>query len=214
MPLTFLDLQDEVLHDEFDSGKYRTLVKRWLNEAAAKVANALRLPTTDVKGTPIALVAGTQTYTLTSSMNRIDSIVLNGRNLIELDINELDEFDTAARGTPTHWAIYGNELTFWPTPSAAVSPTVRYQNDQSQMSGDTDTLTVPDEYADVLVNYAKAKAFAAEDDPEMAQFFRTWFETELTRMRQQVQERSRNRTRQVQGMMPSRTTALPRFERP
>ena len=43
MPVTFADLQTEVFSDEFDPTKYRTFVKRWLNEAAQKVSREVQI---------------------------------------------------------------------------------------------------------------------------------------------------------------------------
>jgi hypothetical protein len=209
--LTFLDLQDEVLHDEFDPGKYRTLVKRWLNIALGKVARALDLPAVQTTGTPLALSAGTAAYAFPEMIEVIHSIVIDGRVLIQADIDDLDEYDDDSRGTPTHYALFGNEITFWPAPDAAVSPTFRYTGRATALSADGDLLPIDDDNADVLVNFAKSKAFAAEDDPEMASYFLTLHREGLREMRAQS-ERTRGNVRQIQGMMLGHSG--PRFQRP
>lgn len=212
MALTFLDLQDEVLHDEFDDGKYRTLVKRWLNIALGKVARALGLPAVQTTGTPLALVAGTATYPLDDMIEVIHSIRVNGRNLIQVDITELDEYEDDSRGTPTHFALFGSDITFWPAPDAAISPQIRYTGRATALSADTDLLPIDDDDSDVLVNFAKSKAFAAEDDAEMATYFLQLHRDGLREMRAQS-ERTRHDVRQVQGMMPGGSSS-PRFQRP
>jgi hypothetical protein len=211
MTLTFLDLQDEVLHDEFDPGKYRTLVKRWLNIALGKVARAIDIEETEQTDTSIVFVPGTSIYPIPAGIEIIDFISVEGRNLIELDINEMDESDDEARGAPTHFAVYGSDIVFWPAPDAALSPRVRFTGRVATLSADTDLLPIDDEYSDVLVNYAKSKAFASEDDGEMSTFFLQQFRDGLREMRGQS-ERTRNDVRQIQGMMPR--GSAPRFQRP
>jgi hypothetical protein len=209
---TFKQLQDEVLHDEFDDAKYRTLVKRWLNEAADKVNEKMRLPGSEGHSQLIDLTAGEDEYALGVEVLKIDSLRYGARNLIEADINELDEFPAESRGMPTHFSLYGSTITVWPTPDSTYELDARYTTAITPMVNDSDPPAVPGQYADVLINYAKAKAFAAEDDPEMSAFFMGQHKEELREMRIALQERTRNRPRQIQGMMVARTN--PRFERP
>ncbi len=208
MPLTFLDLIDEVLHDEFAPSKYRTLVRRWLNEGAQKVSRAVRLPVSD-QTTTISVVAGTNAYPLSASVERVYSVRrANGSFLVEVDIEDATSSGT---GSLAHFAIWDGEIYLWPMPRSAETLTVRFRGDITQMSADTDPVNVPEDFADLLVNYAKSKAFAAEDDPEMATYFRNLYETELRNARAALQERS-DRPNQVQGMMTS--SSAPRFHRP
>jgi hypothetical protein len=209
VPLTLGDLVTEVLFDEFDRTKYGTLVARWLNEGAQKVSRAVRLPVSD-QTTTIAVTAGTTAYVLAGTIERVYSVQRSdGRYLREVDI---EDAMTNGTGSPLNFAIYGGEIHLWPSPRSAETLTVRFRGDITQMSQDTDPVNVPEDYADLLVNYARSKAFTYEDDIEMSNHHRALFEAELQRAREAIQARTEGGARQVQGMMTG--SSAPRFHRP
>lgn len=212
MARLFADLVTEVLFDEFDRTKYQALVGTWLGEAAQKVSRAVKLPSSD-NTTTISVVAGTQNYPLAESVEKLYWVSnSDGTYLIESDIDEVTS--SSERGKPAYFAIWDDELYFWPIPSAADTLTVRYRGGLPDVTDDSTLAAFPDDYYDLLVNYARSKAFAAEDDLEMANYYRGLFESELNRARAALQERSENRPRQIQGMMPDPGSHLPRFRRP
>ena len=212
MPRTFLQLKTEILADEFDGSKYGDFVEQWINEAVQTIGREVRLPQAFTSVT-FTQAAGTATYTLPAGLETLESVVIGGKELGEVDQIVVDTA-YATSGVPSIFALYGNTLTFWPTPALATSVTIRYQGTLSDVSSTADgaTLDFPDDFFPLIINYARAKAFAMEDDFEAAQIHRTWWAEGLARMRSQVQTRTRGRVRQIQGQMPTATS--PRFIRP
>ena len=60
---TFLELQNEALHDDFSQTKYRALCKRYLNEAQRRIFRRARVP----EGEPTSGSPGTVTITCVDS---------------------------------------------------------------------------------------------------------------------------------------------------
>lgn len=211
MARSFSQLQAEVFHDEFDATKYAPLVQRWLNEAAQKFAREVQLPS-QLVSTTITLPAGTSTYTVPDDWEVIENI-WNGTNpLDEIDPDDA-QMDTS-NGNINSFAIYGRTLTFRPAPVKSTTLTVRYQLTVSDMVNDQDPVSIPEDYADVLVSYARSKAFAMEDDFEGSAFYRQLWEDGLSRARSRLQLRTRNRVRQISGMLGDGYTGPPRFFKP
>lgn len=219
MPRTFTDLQNEVFFDEFDPNKtvnglsYRTLVTNWINEAAQHISREVQLPQLELtQSTPVS--AGVSTVALPGDIQVLTAVIGDSGRLHQVDISEIDDAEDST-GTPTQFAIYGSNLELYPTPSSSTTLTIRYEaslTDLTLTSG-TSTLAFPDDFLDLLVHYARMRAFAMEDDFEASTFHQRWWEAGLARMRNQIQLRSRGHVRQIKGMMHDQHLR-PRFQRP
>jgi hypothetical protein len=212
MARDFLSLQDEALADDFDSSKYRARVKKWLNEARGRVRR--RIEMADAESTQdIALVAGQREYTLPSDQVRLASAFLLSpyTALPEVDSDELDP-GTTASGQASRFALRGSTLIVDPPPSSSGTLRVRYWSDGSEMTADTDSHGIPEDYEDLLITFARSRLFRAEDDIEMATFYMNEFHQELALARGDLQRRSENRARQTPGTWAR--PATPRFVRP
>ncbi|MDQ3317456.1 MAG: hypothetical protein M3522_09030 [Actinomycetota bacterium] len=196
----FLDLQGQVLHDEFDSTKYRASVKRWLNEALGRVARQIDLPQTETS-TTLSTVAGAQALALPATLVRVTSVLDADRRdyLTEVQPADVDE-SSSTPNRPSGYAIFGANLLLTPTPDAVYTLTLRYWTGATLMVNDADVPGLPFDYRDLLVSYAKSRAFAAEDDFEASQFWRAEYERDLVRARADLQHRSDRPVRQIQGM--------------
>lgn len=219
MPRTLADIQNEVFFDEFDPNKmvnglsYRSLVSTWINEAAQHISREVQLPQLEVKqSTPVT--AGTAEVPLPSDLQVLTAVIGTNTKLREVGIEEIDD-SPASTGVPQQFAIYGTSLVLYPTPSASTTLTIRYEAGLSDFSAiDSSTvLPFPEDFLDMLVHYARMRAFAMEDDFEASTFHQRWWDAGLARMRSQVQTRSRGRTRQIRGNMADYYTR-PRFRFP
>lgn len=214
MARTYADLVAEVLTDEFGVQKYSALVKTWIGEGAQEVSREVRLPQLETT-VPFVLSAGLQTYPIPSHVMVITALVDQDRNrrLDEVDISEIDESPDAV-GIPTAFAVYGETVSVYPTPASTISMLLRYETGLADLTttADSDPLDFPDDYLDLLVDYARAKAFSMEDDFEGSTFHMNRYQARLARMRAQMQLRSRGRNRQIQGNMREPNTV--RFQRP
>lgn len=218
MARTYLELQAEALHDDFDPIKYRTYVKRWINDALRKIARRSNIP--ELQGlTQLTLVAGTAAYGLPADSLRVvsvfDATVGEDRGPLEettqVDIDALP----VASGTPFAFAVHAGKIVLYPTPDRSTYQLfVRYLRNAAELVNDTDTVvaSMPDDYVDLLVTYARSRLYRAEDDQATAAALKAEFEDELGRMRADVQHPSRRRKRT--GGMFTGSGAVPAFRRP
>ena len=206
---TYLELQDEVLAHGFDAGVYRARVKRWLNDADRRLARRLEIANRQAASTIVTAV-GIASYPLPVnfvSLAREDRygalrVVEAGpdRQLTEISTRDFDSLDESRNGTPTHFALEGDQVLVWPTPATVETMEMRHWASAAGMSGDSDTPGTPDEYAELLVSFALSRAYKSEDDPEMSAFHWSEWERDTQRMGVDLQERSSG-PRQVEGML-------------
>jgi hypothetical protein len=204
----FSELQTEVLSHGFNTSTYGTLVLRWLNMANRKIARRLGVLTLQ-KETTIALVAGTADYALASDAVR-PTAIWNETAEDELEAVELDQydrFDDTQRGTPTHYAMAPPataggvwRIRLWPIPDGGLATlAVRYESDPAD-GALGDFPWVPAAYEDALVAYALCRAYAMEDDPQMATYWRTEFERGMAEIGTDRHLTRNDRPKQVRGM--------------
>lgn len=209
---TFLELQNQVLHDDFNPTKYRDLVKGWLNEALHRIYRTTNLADADNEQS-ITLTAGTATYALPSRSVRIESLrTAEGAALSEVPIHDIDMRGTAT-GEPSLYALVGDGIHLHPTPQTSGGVLwLRYRYNAADMVDDEDVPALDPDYRHLLVEYARSRAFRLEDDPQMAAYWFGEWQRDLQELRADLQRRSTGRIRQIPGMWgrPSRPT----FQRP
>ena len=214
MPRTYVDLQNEVLADEFGDTKYRTLVKAWINEGAQKLSREVQLPQLE-SSTTFTLSAGVQIYPMASTVQVITSLVdtVTNSRLMQVGIEDIDDSGTST-GVPQAFAIYASAIHFAPIPSSTRTYRLRHEAGLPDLTAVADSaeLDFPSDFSDLLVHYARMRAFATEDDFEGAAYHEGQWEKGVARMRHQTQLRSRGRANQIQGNMT--TSRRPRFTRP
>lgn len=208
---TFLELQDEALHDDFSATKYRALVKRWINQALHRIARRMKMRDLEAAQS-IATVAGTSFYALNSDAVRVRSLHFVGdpESLTQVDLRDVDD-SPAATGRPTDYAFNGSGITLYPSPDGAYTLELRYWRNALSLSNDGDVVDIPADYEDLLVTFARAKLFRAEDDGDMYAFYMSQFESELQQMRADVQNRG-GQVKRTPNMWQGIPT--PRFVRP
>lgn len=209
--LTFLELQDAALHDDFAPAKYREFAKRYLNEALHRIYRTTRIGDAD-ETEAIALTAGTSTYELPARSIRVDSLrdPATSQILTPVSIDDLDAYP-ASSGTPTMYALVGSDLQVYPTPTATGSLELRYRLNPSDMVEDDDEPILHPDYRHLLVSYARSKLFLFEDDPQMASVWGAQWTVDLAELRADLQKRGR-RIRQVGSA--AGPPVRPRFVRP
>lgn len=207
MPLTFKELQDEVLNHGFDE-TYRPRVKNWLNEALHKVARSVIVPdfekastlTTTAQSPLVQLPAD---FIRVHSINNLDTLKrLDPSTAVLIDaypvrygdplLFALDEgFDGASGSTVA--------IRLYPTPDKVYNLRVRYVSRPVDLSANDDVPTLPGDHQDLLITYALGRAFRAEDDFEAATFYATQFAGDLQRAATDMQYRDMT-TKQVPGV--------------
>jgi hypothetical protein len=211
---TFLEVQNAALGSDFDASRYREDVKRWINEALGKIAHRVTL-IQPLQGTAtITTATGVSTYELPADDIRVHSLgdSETATALDDVGVDAIDQSDTS-QGRPAAFALYGGELLLYPTPDGVYSLELRFEREAWLLQDDGDTLPLPDAYADLPVNYARARLFEREDDFEAAQAWQARFESELLELRSDLGRQDRTRRRQIGGMWQVPAVA-PRFQRP
>jgi hypothetical protein len=200
---TLADLRTEALGNDFNSAVYSTRTTQYINEALRRVDRQVRLPVREGTQTFVTS-AGTNTLTLPLFRARVISL----RNtddrdpLLNVDIGEIDQAADAT-GKPTAYAFYGGQVTLYPTPDAAYNLELRYRATGAEFTDDTQTTGMvgfPNDYAGLLVTYARWRLYVAEDDPAMAQVWEQDFRTQLGELKADIQRQSSDMPRQVPSM--------------
>jgi hypothetical protein len=212
---TYLDLQNEALGNDFDPATYRARAKQWLSEAVHRVARRARVRTWRASYA-FPIVAGSASYLLPSDFVRLQTIrnTADAADLVEVDVDDIDNMP-ASSGQPTMFAQDGLNVVFYPTPDRVYPVTGRYERSGTfgQDTDTTDTVGFPDDYADLLVTYARSRLFRAEDDFEAAGVYMGEFEAQVLAMKGDLQLLTRGRPKQVPSMF-ERRPGPPRFSRP
>jgi hypothetical protein len=200
---TFADLKAETLGNDFDSTTYSTRAGQYLNEALRRVARRARLPTLEAVQA-YSTVASTATLALPTDEVSVISLRDTALRdpLTSLDINDIDDASLAS-GRPYAYALFGGGITLYPTPDGVYSLELRYRKLTGQFSGDGDTTTTvsfPDDYADVLVAYARWKLYRAEDDPNMKSMWEAEYRQQLAEMMADLQAVGEDRVKRTPSM--------------
>jgi len=176
---TFLELQQDVASrtnesSSTDMANYR----RWINAGERNITRRFLWPFLKSE-TTVSTVASTDTYDLTAGIFRIYS-VRDTTNLRPIAYQREMQFDRAygngtASGVPYIYMLPGQakalstsqpqqKIQFYPIPSAVYSIKVRYFAEVTAMSNDSDIPTIPDEFHELLVDYACRIHFGRKND--------------------------------------------------
>lgn len=209
---TFKELQDEVLAHGFDDTRYRTRIKAWLNEAQQRIVRRARLYTRELQET-FTTTAGTASYDLEPGLIRVRSVRLTDDHA-QLEPATLEWVDQqpASTGKPSRYALSGESLVLYPTPSSGYPVEIRYWARPDKLVNDDDVLQIPNDYGDLLISWALWKAYKSEDDQPAAADHRSDFDRGLLELMADTSLRQVDGTRQIPGMWGR--ASRPKFQRP
>lgn len=157
------------LSPDFDATVYQTQAGIWLNDALKKLARSGRIPLEDTTATVTATVA-TPTTALPATFVRIlDLFDPTTGDALEETTQEWIDDQGPVNGIPTAYALFGNNVVWYPTPSGTRNFTMHFIAAPADIAGATGiTGVIPDEYGDALTSFIRWHLFRAEDDFEMA----------------------------------------------
>lgn len=198
----FLGMQNEVLNYGFNDGPQvnRERVKAWLNEAQFQIAREVEAPEFQSTQT-IVTEAGIFKYPLPELFLRTQDVyfpeLLSRLRMVDLQqFDQLGNFEAA----PNAYTLYGKELWLFPTPNeSGLELEHRFIHNPPWMTEDDDVPELNQNYWHLLIRYAVAEAFLAEDDFEAAAQHRQVFERKLDAFASDVQERFVDRPRVIEG---------------
>lgn len=204
MPLeTFLDIVNEVLNFGFNDGPQvnRARVGMWVNDGQRKLAREVEAPEFQETET-ITPAIGVYKYALPAGFLRVQDIVYE---LLDMRLRPVDQqqFDVTApaqvTAPPQIYTLYQNQLWLYPAPSSSDPLLMRYIKLPPTLVNDTDVPLLNNSYLHLLVDYAVARAYEAEDDVEMAQYWTGKYEKDRDDYASDVQVRIVDRPRLVNG---------------
>jgi hypothetical protein len=143
MSMTYLQIQDFALGDDFDATTRRDDAKRFINQGLGRLHRAYRLPNQDARAI-VSTVAGTNVYSLPDDFVSLhdDEAILYETDVLEpYDISDFDQ-------------LAADELT------------MRYRAVQT-LTADADVPTVSGDRHPDLGWFARAKLYLLADDPDM-----------------------------------------------
>lgn len=211
MALTFADVYNDALSDDFTGTTATTRAKQAVNDALRDIARQTRLPALEASSA-LSIVAGTASYALPTDFVRVIEMYdpTFHEPLTETSQEALDSY-AAGSGRPLWFALYGGSIVLSPTPTAGQTVSLRYQKVGATLTSDASTLPIPDEYAHMLVEYARSRLYRFDDDAEMSVFWAAEYARSLARLRGDMQLLTRS-VRRVPG--PYRGLRVPRFVEP
>lgn len=200
---SFLDIVNEVLNYGFNDGPQvnRGRVKMWVNDGQRKIAREVEAPEFQETQT-VTMVPGTYRYDLPADFLRVQDVVYE---LLSTRLRPVDQqqFDLTApariTAAPEIYTLYQQQLWVYPAPNTSDPLLMRYIKRPPTLEADTDVPVLNGDYLHLLVDYALMKAYAAEDDLEMAQAWTGTYEKDRDDYASDVQDRIVDRPRQVSG---------------
>lgn len=151
-------------------------VIRWCNDAQKEIA--LQQELLQAIAT-VPSVVNQQEYTLPTDLLKLrgvryDKVRLSGVTMDDID-NLTDDrtFDT---GPPTYYWTFAETLSLWPTPDAIKSIYIYYSKVPTTLTVVGDTLTIPDQYENRVVEYCIAQAAELDNDLEHYQLKMSQFQ--------------------------------------
>ncbi len=204
MPLeSFLDIVSEVLQYGFNDGPQvnRNRIKMWVNDAQRELARQVEAPEFQETVT-INMVPGTYKYALPADFLRVQDVVYE---LLSTRLRPVDQqqFDLTApalvSAPPQIYTLYQGQLWLYPGPNSTDPLLMRYIKLPPALVNDGDIPVLNNNYLHLLVAFAVARAYEAEDDIEAAQYWTGKYEKDRDAYASDVQDRIVDRPRQISG---------------
>jgi hypothetical protein len=198
----FLGLQNEVLNYGFNDGPQvnRERIKAWLNEAQFQIAREVEAPEFQSTQT-LTTEAGAFKYALPEDFLRTQDVYVP-ELFTRLQMTDVQQFDNLGNfeATPNAYTLYGKEIWLFPTPNeSGLELEHRYIHNPPWLIAEEDVPELNSNYWHLLVRYATAEAFLAEDDFEASAQHRQIYERKLDAYATDVQERFVDRPKVIEG---------------
>lgn len=145
---------------------------RWINDAMREIAQQNDLLETLATTT---LVTNQAEYTFPTDMLTLRAIRVGNQKLSSLSLQQADEYITNyenpagySTGTPTHFWVWANKFTLYPTPDAS-SPTdlkTYYTRIPVEVNVDADVPEIGTKYHNRILEYVLQQAYEMDEDWE------------------------------------------------
>lgn len=166
-------------------------VMRWINDGMVEIIkhNEGALQKTDL----IDLVAGQSQYSLPTDFLILRSLRFKYTDMLSFSIiryKSMQEFDESIDGwdgtgygtaRPQFFTMYEDAVTLFPTPDTSVTDGLKilYNQKPTDVTGLSDTLSLPLIYHNTVVKYCLHQASLLDEDHEPALMYKTDFNTDV-----------------------------------
>lgn len=115
-------------------------------------------------------VSGTASTALPADFAKVRSVRDTNRDveMTSIGLRQIDQ-SLASTGAPEYYALDGANVHLWPTPDGAYPMEIRYWKIPATLVADSDVPTLPADYHNMLIYWANAECYRAEDDHTTAQ---------------------------------------------
>jgi hypothetical protein len=165
-----IDIRNEVYACGFDPGLYtQTRVNQFINNGYLNVVRRVNYYI-DESTDDFPTITGTSLYPLPANFVKVRSLHDTGRDveMVACGLRQIDQsYNTT--GAPAYYAMDGANLHLWPAPDNIYPLEIRYWKMPLALTADTDVPTIPPDYHSMLVYWAVAECYSADDDPTTAQ---------------------------------------------
>jgi hypothetical protein len=200
----FLGIVNEVLNFGFNDGPQvnRGRIEAWVNEAHYQIARQVEAPEFQEAYT-YNTETGVWEYPLPADFLRVQDIWYPEQEM-RLRPVDLQNFNMTnpqvVAGSPAIYTLYKNMLLVFPAPQSNGEELVmHYIKEPRALVNQTDIPILNPNYWHLLIDYAVCRAFEAEDDYEASQQFQGRFQRDLAAYATDVQARSNDRPRVIDG---------------
>lgn len=199
--MNLTQLRSHVLSYGFDSNTFSSRINTYLNDAQDLVARRVNYYI-DEAVQSISTVAGTALLPFPADFARGRTLFDTGRNIqLELvSLRDIDRSNSTTTGAPYAYAINGTNFQLYPTPDNVYTLQLRYWKVPAALVGDSDTSTIPSDWHRLLWYWALKECFAADDDPQTAQYWEQQFEKTLAEFAADQKFPDTDAPNQVRGM--------------
>jgi hypothetical protein len=126
-------------------------------------------------------VQGTAMYPLPTDFARVRSVRRTdlGEEMTAVGLRTIDRSFTTA-GAPVFYAMDGANIHLFPVPDQAYPLELRYWKLPALLVNDTDVPTIPADYHSLLIFWAVAAAYSAEDDSQTGALWQAKYDKGLS----------------------------------
>lgn len=129
-------------------------------------------------------VAGTRNYAFPTSTMTIRRVEYDGEKVIPASIDKDPKTSTTeVSGDPRLYAIWNNEIVFFPTPSATGDTILIYTYNEPQQVTSNSVLDVPSRYHPDMIDFVLSIFYAKDGNLQMSSFHRNLWESSLARIK-------------------------------
>ena len=137
-------------------------------------------------------VSGTRTYAFPTTAISIRRVEYNGDKCYPVSVDQDPKTSTTEiTGQPREYAVWDNEVIFYPTPDATGDTIEIYTYNEPQPVTDTSVLEIPTEYHMSLVDLGLSIFYAKDGNQQMAQYHKGLWDQSVNRIKRSTAKKKR-----------------------